>query len=211
MKPVNPIIAGIMNASSPGEYLLNRNIDIPEIAISMGIFQRNGQSVWEHTISVMSHITPKTPTLLLAAMFHDLGKCNVQPMPDQSMHRFPCHAKKSAEIAQKKLKYFEVSKGVVRDISKLVATHMHDISGELRPRTVRKFVANVGVANIDNWFRLRIADSKSYASHGEYCRHVIDPFKKTVDDYLRYRLIGEKTKFLDCTTRESINIEGGDS
>jgi len=62
--------------------------------------------------------------------------------------------------------------------------HMYDVSKAAKEKTIRKFVAEVGPTNIDNWFALRIADSRSYAAQQKYRSHFIEPFRTLVMSYL---------------------------
>jgi hypothetical protein len=61
---------------------------------------------------------------------------------------------------------------------------MYDVYTVVSEKTIRQFVATVGMDNIENWFIVRRADSASYSKYNQYKRHIIDPFYSAVKEYL---------------------------
>lgn len=209
MSKVNQIIHGMQTASLPSDYWWTTDIEFPELEMSRAVTQRNNQSVWEHTMSVIDLLTIKNPITLLSGLFHDLGKCCVTPMDDTSLPRFPGHAYESANIAEIRLTEWGCSASRIDRIARLITMHMYDISNAAREKTIRKFVADVGPRNLDNWFALRIADSRSYAAQQQYRNHFIEPFRIAVMSYMKQQPGINQLK-LESPGAGGMKIEGGD-
>ncbi|KKN91270.1 hypothetical protein LCGC14_0221380 [marine sediment metagenome] len=204
----------------PSFYWRYTFLEFPELQTAKGIYQRNGQSVWEHTMNVIDRLSDKTDIALLAGLFHDLGKCKIPPMDDPSLPRFPGHPIASANIAENTLALWGGRDYLIDRVSRIVSTHMYDISNATREKTIRKFVADVGQDNIENWFDVRIADSSSYSFYSNqkqrkhrsakesYYSRYIEPFHKVVMSYLEKQPKTDQPKFTCPVT--GMQIEGGD-
>jgi hypothetical protein len=209
MNKIDEIINGMTTSDLPSDYWITSNIEFPELENSRSIIQQNGQSVWEHTMLVIDLIEPKTPVTLLSGLFHDLGKCKVFMIDDNSKSRFPGHAEESTNIAKVKLAEWKTSANLTDKIMRLVRTHMYDVSIDMKEKTIRKFVAEVGPVNIKDWFALRIADSQSYTRYQRHYNHFIKPFRKAVTSYLKQQPNSDQPEY-DCQdSTGSIHIEGG--
>lgn len=211
MKTVDAIILGMQAGGLPSDYWVTPDGEFPELESTRLVIQRNGQSVWEHTMSVIDLITPKNPITLLSGLFHDLGKCDVQPMDDTSLPRFPGHAIASANIAETKLTEWQASQDIIDKVVRLITMHMYDVSNAAREKTIRKFVADVGPTNIDNWFALRIADSRSYAAQQQYRSHFIEPFRTLVTSYLAQQPGTDQPTFETPGSAGRMQIKGGEA
>lgn len=210
MTKINQIIEGMLAANLPSDYWISSCTELIELEDCHYIKQRNGQSVWEHTMSVIDLLTIKNPTTLLSGLFHDVGKSKILPMNDVSSPKFPGHAGKSATIAQMRLSEWGADPYLIDRVIRLVSTHMFDISNAMREKTIRKFVADVGVNNIENWFALRVADSMSYALQQKYKNYFIEPFRKAVLLYLDKQPIISHPQFEKYNELGSIHIEGAE-
>lgn len=188
MSKIDGIIDGMQAAELPSDYWINSNIKFPELEASRTIMQRNNQSVWEHTMLVINHLVIKNPITLLASLFHDLGKCHVvspiKNIGDLSLYQFPRHSIESCYIAKRRLTQWETTPYIMDRILRIIKTHMYDIVDIVGEKTIRKFIAEVGLDNLENWFAVRRADSASYSHYGQYKRHIIDPFYNNVMKYL---------------------------
>jgi len=185
------------------------SINFPELEATKYVNQKNGQSVWEHTMAVIDLLHDDKDIALLAGLFHDLGKCDIQPVDDPSLPRFPGHPIASANIAEDTLSSWGASDYIIDRVSRIVSTHMYDISNAAREKTIRKFVADVGQDNIGNWFAVRIADSASYSGSKQYYNRYIEPFYSAVLSYLRKQPGTEQPKFT-CPF-QGMHIKGGDA
>ena len=210
MKIIDEVIQGMQTANLPSDYWATSNVELSELAASRSVIQSNGQSVFEHTMLVMDLLTKKKPIALLSSLFHDLGKVDASPATDPSLPRFPNHADKSTDIAKIRLIEWGATSYVIDRVCRLVHMHMFDIKDAMREKTIRKFIANVGRDNIDNWFAVRIADSRSYAAQQWYHNYYIEPFRKAVASYLQKQPSLGQPKLEEPGETGAMQIEGVD-
>lgn len=209
MNKVEEVVLGMQKANLPSDYWITPVIELPELEAVQLIIQRNGQSVWEHTMSVIDLLTIKNPITLLSGLFHDLGKGCVAPMGNMSFLRFPDHAEESAKIAKMRLAKWGATSHLIDLVGRLVSTHMFDISNAMREKTIRKFLANIGPGNVENWFVVRIADSRSYVANQRYYSHFIEPFRRAVTLYIDKQPNRGRPIFERPIQVGSIQIKGG--
>ena len=210
MNIVAEIIHGMTTAHMPSDYWLEVGVEFPELDNSHSVQQRDRRSVWEHTMLVLDALTVKNPTTLLSGLFHDLGKYYIDPTDDPSRSKFPGHAGKSAEIARARLEKWGANPDLVDSVVRVVSAHMFDIRDAARDKTIRKFVASVGKDNVENWFVLRFADSRSYSGYEQYANYLIEPFRRAVMSYLERQPSSEQLDFEQSDAEGGIQIKGGD-
>jgi len=210
MKRITEVINGMFQANLPSDYWALPSMELKELEDCHSIIQRNGQSVWEHTMSVIDLLTIKNDITLLSGLFHDLGKSKIAPMVDVSLPRFPGHADESATIAEIRLSEWGADPYLIDRVVRIVSTHMFDISNAMREKTIRKFVADVGQDNIENWFAVRVADSRSYATQQVYRNRFIDPFREAVMKYLSQQPVIGEVQFEKSDEPSAIHIKGAE-
>lgn len=157
----------MMARSAPGECWREMNIEylrvmLPELAATQKVMQRQGETVYQHTLKVLNALESKNPVTLWAAIFHDTGKASFPRQGYFSKTAFPKHEIISTELAERRLTHWQADGGLILDVTRLVRGHMIDIAGFKHPQAYRSFIASVGLCNIDNWFALRRADSMAY-------------------------------------------------
>lgn len=210
---IQEIIAGMQDAKPSLYWMTCKNVDIllPDLICSHLTIQRNGKSVWTHTMEVIDLLDGYGPIALLSGLFHDLGKCCVPTVDDPSSPRFPEHDKESALIARTNLFYWGASSDIIDRVCRIVATHMYDIGPVPSSRTVRKFVADVGVENLEDWFLLRVADSSSYDLPQEYRDRLIIPFRKAIMSFVSRQPGNDQPTTYNSGEAGNMQIEGGES
>jgi poly(A) polymerase/tRNA nucleotidyltransferase (CCA-adding enzyme) len=147
-------------------------IFIPELLEGYGIEQKlfHTHDVYWHALRTcdVAHDSVK-----LAALFHDIGKART----DMGNGHFYGHDRVSAEMAEDIMKRMKFSNTDIQKVSILIRNHMfyyphlkEDMSKEEKENiemhkwtdsAVRRFVQRVGEENIEDLFRLRIADAES--------------------------------------------------
>lgn len=214
---IQQILQGMQNFASPSDYWLTSKISFPELKAAQLIIQNNNQSVWEHTMLTIDLLPIKNPITLLSCLFHDLGKickdsinCCIPPMNNPLLPRFPEHSLHSAVIAKTKLKEWQASPYLIDRIVRIVLMHMYDINNTFKEKTIRKFIADVGLDNVDNWFAVRIADSRSYTAQQKYRNHMIEPFRRVIMLYLEQQPDTDQSEFSSPGKSGTIQIKGGD-
>lgn len=211
--PIQQILHGMQSSVFPSDYWLISDINFPELRAAQLIIQRDGQSVREHTMLVMDLLSIKNPITLLSGLFHDLGKDCVPSTSDNddpSLPKFHGHAIVSANIAETRLKGWQASPYLIDRVTRIVSTHMYDVSNATQDKTIRKFIASIGQDNVNNWFTLRIADSRSYAVKRKYHSRIIESFKKVVMLYLKQQPGTDQLGFENLSTAGIIQIKGKD-
>ena len=205
---IQQILHGMQNSVLPSDYWLISDIDFPELKTAQLVMQRNSQSVREHTMLVIDLLSIKNPITLLSGLFHDLGKSCIPSMNDPSLPKFHGHAIASANIAEAKLNEWQASPHLIDRVVRIILTHMYDISNATQNKTIRKFIANIGQDNVNNWFTLRIADSCSYSVKRKHHSHIIESFKDVVMSYLKQQPGTDQPGFKNLSTKGIIQIEG---
>lgn len=162
------------------EYL---KVMLPELAAIKQVEQRNGVTVFDHTMRVLDALEARNPVVLWAAVFHDVGKASFPERDYFCKTAFPRHEIISLELAGRRLDRWRAEGGFTLDVLRLVKTHMIDIKNMKHAQVYRNFIASIGLRNIDNWFHLRRADSLAYSIIPGVL-DMIDDFRERLSGYL---------------------------
>ena len=208
---IQQILQGMQQSVCPSDYWLTPGTEFPELKAAKLVIHRNGQSVWEHTMLVIDLLSIKNPITLLSGFFHDLGKNYTQSVNNPSLSKFPEHVIRSADIAKIKLIEWQASPYLIDRVSCLILTHMYDIVTATNEKTIRKFIASVRQDNVENWFALRIADSRSYNTYQRYHNHLVESFRIRVMSYLNQQPSMDQPEFSNPSKLGIVQIEGGDA
>lgn len=148
------------------------SIFMPELLEGMGVEQKlyHTYDVYWHSLRTcdVAHDSVK-----LAALFHDIGKART----DMGNGHFYGHDRVSAEMAEDIMKRMKFPNADVQKVSILIRNHMfyyphikEDMTDEEKEKielhqwtdsAVRRFVQRVGEENIEDLFRIRLADAES--------------------------------------------------
>jgi poly(A) polymerase/tRNA nucleotidyltransferase (CCA-adding enzyme) len=151
---------------------------LPELLPARGCLQKG-----LHVYDVLDHLflavqaSPPDLTLRLAALFHDVGKPASKLVGPDGMPSFHNHEAISETLALRAMRRLRFPNDVVAQVCHLVAQHMFHYGPEWTDAAVRRFMARVGVENIEDLLRLRIADAA--ATSGEA------PDPRTVEEFRR--------------------------
>lgn len=162
----------------------------PEIKKAKRVTQRNKQTVIQHTYNVLNGIRKKNTVTIVSAITHDLGKVNTRRIDTDGRISFCGHHFESAMIVKNRLPEIGFNQDVLDAVIRIVRNHMYDIKDMHVASSIRRFIAEVGEANLDNWFELRTADSYAYLpdevviSPSDYNNTIISPFKKRIEKVL---------------------------
>jgi len=213
--PFENIVDAMMDCERPSDYWRTEdNINIVELVATKNIIQRNGESVFEHTMKVIDLLPIKNSITLMAGLMHDIGKAvSEQDTMGALVHanrisRFPGHEIKSADIAKDLLTVLGADQNSADQIIRIVRTHMYDLrfsESSIKNKTLRKFIADIGINNIDNWFSVRIADSMSYSSTDGYVNKYIISFRKNIKNFIDNEILSGN--FSDINTQASVGFE----
>jgi len=187
MSIADVIIGSMSEHELPSGYWISNPNYFPELHKSRTIIQKDGKTVFHHTMRVLDLLDIRNPVTIWSALFHDLGKGHdkyLYPNSKSKKPHFSGHADTSAYIAVKYLNQWNVDTDTMDKVARIIKTHMFDIKCNMTPKTIRNFIANVGMDNIRNWFTVRCADSASYSSTDKYVSNIIDPFRTLIQKEL---------------------------
>lgn len=137
------------------------DIIIPELNHCVGFDQRNNnhdKDIFEHIMTAMDN-TECNLVLRLAALLHDIGKPNCLSLDENGKGHFYGHHVISMEVAEDILRRLKFDNKTIESVKILVKEHMSRYDF-LRNSNIRKFIRRVGTENLDNLFKLQIADIK---------------------------------------------------
>jgi poly(A) polymerase/tRNA nucleotidyltransferase (CCA-adding enzyme) len=142
------------------------SVVFPELDRCYGVTQNeyHPDDVYWHTLKVCNAAPRSSLLVRWAALLHDLGKVDAkQIVNDENGTRvvFYGHEVLSAQIAERVLGRLRYPRGFISRCVHLVREHMYRYESEWKPATVRRFMARVGVENLDDLFALREADCRS--------------------------------------------------
>jgi putative nucleotidyltransferase with HDIG domain len=126
--------------------------------------------------------------LLLAALYHDVGKPSTQSIEPSGRIRFFKHDIKGAKITEKCLKYFRFSGEATAHTTAIVSGHMRPLLlanvPELTTQAKHRFWKKMGIIGLDICL-LSIADHlATYNGTGE--PEIWERFKETIDQLLSH-------------------------
>lgn len=145
---------------------------LPELERCVGVTQNeyHPDDVYRHTLKVCDAASRESLLVRWAALLHDLGKVDArQTVHDAAGERvvFYGHETISAEIAQRVLGRLRYPHAWIDRCEHLVRQHMYRYESSWKAATVRRFMARIGVENLDDLFALREADCRSRDLVGE--------------------------------------------
>jgi poly(A) polymerase/tRNA nucleotidyltransferase (CCA-adding enzyme) len=147
-------------------------IFLPELLEGVGVEQRlfHAHDVYEHALRTcdVAHDSVK-----LAALLHDIAK----PRTDMGNGHFYGHDRMGADMAEEVMKRMKFPKNEIVRVRKLIENHMFHYPHKKEEMTeeeienvelhqwsdsaVRRFIQRVGEENIEDLFKLRMADAQS--------------------------------------------------
>lgn len=148
---------------------------MPELLEGIGVEQKlyHAHDVYTH---ILRTVDVAHDSVKLATLFHDIAK----PRTDMGNGHFYGHDRMGADMAEKIMRRMKFPNSEIVRTMKLVENHMfyyphikEDMSDEEKKNielhkwsdsAVRRFIQRVGEENIDDLFRLRMADAQSNPS-----------------------------------------------
>ena len=127
--------------------------------------------VGNHTIVVLEYIVKNYPDisdednriLRLSALLHDIAKPMMKVTGDDGVDHFTHHPEKGVAPAADFLSRLKYDNDTIAKVKKLV--RYHDDVPKLTYPSVRRFIAKVGVENMDNLIRLKVADLHGHTKY----------------------------------------------
>lgn len=160
---------------------------LPEILPARGCSQKG-----MHAFDVMDHLflaveaSKPDLALRLAALFHDIGKPAAKEDHPDGIPSFHNHERISSDMAQAALRRLKFPNDIMEKVLHLVRQHMFNYTPDWSDAAVRRFLARVGPASVEDLFDLRIADAAATAGTRPDPRP-LDPFRSRIEAVLSSR------------------------
>ena len=174
---------------------------LPELEETWGVEQNefHKYDLFKHSV-LACDMAPPQLHLRLTALLHDLGKKSTR-REYRGKIVFYRHEEDSARSAVAIMRRLKYSNELVNRVEHLILHHMFFITEEWSDSAIRRFVARVGVENIDDLMALRMADGMSRGESG-----------KGTEDEVKYSVqrIEEVIRKDSAFKRSDLNINGKD-
>jgi len=130
----------------------------PLLALQPGVAQNKtpGEDLWDHTVRSVdaAAAADRSAVVRLAVLLHDIGK----PGTAADGH-FYGHETIGADLAADLLRGWHAQRDTIDRVSRLIRHHMFSYDGAWSDAAIRRFIAKVGPASLDDLFALREADN----------------------------------------------------
>lgn len=187
---------GLLVMSETG--LLDRIL--PELAKCRGIYQGglHDFDVFRHSLLACDGAPADRPMIRLAALLHDLGKAVTVSKNEVGDTTFYRHEAVGEELCRKIMRRLRFSHEEEKKVCLLVGQHMFHYQDEWTDGAVRRFIARVGLENLEDLFELRRADQ--YGMKGIPVTHdSLAPLRKRIDTVMRQK---------DALTLRDLAVDG---
>lgn len=182
---------------------------LPELDETFGVEQNeyHPDDLFLHSVRSCDAARPEL-LIRWSALLHDLGK---RKMKQEIGGRvvFYRHEEESAGVAEKILTRFKFPREFIKQVTHLVRHHMFQMTDDWSDAAVRRFIARIGVDNIDDLFAVCEADVRSRADtalmdHLENARGRVDTVLASEATFKREHLAVNGSDII-----EQLGIEGG--
>ena len=132
---------------------------VPELAEQAGIGQNKfpGEDLWDHTVRSVdaAAAAERSGVVRLATLLHDVGK--PETAADGHFYR---HEVAGADRADTILRRWHVPRETIERVERLIRYHMFSYDSGWSDAAIRRFLAKVGPATVDDLLSLREADNE---------------------------------------------------
>ncbi|MDR2259236.1 MAG: CCA tRNA nucleotidyltransferase, partial [Treponema sp.] len=139
----------------------------PELAACRGVEQKGYHhfDVLDHSLLACDYAAREgyPREVILAALFHDLGKPGTRKAGPGGVWTFYQHERESARLCRKILTRLRYPNAVIDETCHLIGEHMFHYTEDWTGAAVRRFIIRAGEEHLENLYRLRRADSYAQA------------------------------------------------
>ncbi len=142
------------------------NLILPELDIAHGVDQNkyHMHDVYWHSLYTCDAAPIEIPLIRFTALLHDIGKVPSRGTGADGDFTFYNHEIVGTRMLKKIMKRLKFSNEDIERACNLSINHMFHYKDEWTDGAVRRFMRKVGVENIDELFRLRMADRQGNGS-----------------------------------------------
>lgn len=173
---------------------------------NMFIWQNNPYHIYnvaQHSVNVMKslqHPYDDDKVLLLAAMFHDIGKTKCYQDDENGVRHFNGHGRVSADMTDEILRRLRFDNKTKEKVVELI--HYHDATFEIGRKYILRWLRKLGVKQFQRLLQLRRADIM--AQNPEYLQTRLEKLNRI--ESLLDEILEEKP----CCTLADLKVRGYD-
>ncbi|MBQ6449528.1 HDIG domain-containing protein [bacterium] len=132
---------------------------VPELLMTKGVEQSGHHltDVWVHSLDALAACPNPDPIVRLATLLHDIGKPQTQAYKD-GQYTFYNHQVVGAHLARRICRRLKLSREQTTRVFLLVRHHMFHYLPENTDASIRRFMRQVGLENLNDILDLREAD-----------------------------------------------------
>ncbi|MCX8072134.1 MAG: CCA tRNA nucleotidyltransferase [Candidatus Binatia bacterium] len=154
---------------------------LPEVAAMKGVQQSPDYhpegDVWTHTLLLLEQLDHASVSLALGALLHDVGK-PVTQAHNNGRITFYGHCERGAEMAVEICQRLRRSRETWERVAFLVREHLRHIHArEMRPSTLKRFLAQEGIDELLELVRMDILASNRNLETWEFCRRKLEELR----------------------------------
>jgi tRNA nucleotidyltransferase (CCA-adding enzyme) len=139
-------------------------IILPELSRCFGVVQEGPKhdriyDIGEHCLLSLKHCASTDPLVRFATLLHDIGKPDTYAVDKNDGNvTFYNHDVVGANISKNICRRFNLSKAQTDKVYKLIRWHMFTINEDQTDASIRRFIKNIGLENVDDMMALRVGD-----------------------------------------------------
>lgn len=209
----------ILDSKKPSRALLLMektgllSLFLNELAACRGVEQKGFHQfdVLDHSILACDYaaLNGYSRVLRLAALFHDVGKPSTRQLDAGGVYTFYRHEEVSASMCVKILSRLRYSNSVIDSVRHLVKEHMFHYTDEWSDAAVRRFIARSGESNIEDLFRLRLADTYGFSGKEPDYRSIKPLADRVKSSLADSRALSIKDLAIDGNDLKAAGVENG--
>lgn len=157
---------------------------LPELLPMRGIKQGGHHiyDVWTHSLEALRACPSSDPLVRLATLFHDIGKPKTVRYQGPRGVTFYGHEVVGARMVRSIGDRLRLPKDQLEKLVTLVRWHMFVYNPEMTDGSIRRFIKNVGLTNINDMILLRVGDRKGGGSKATSWR--LDEMQQRIGEQL---------------------------
>ena len=138
----------------------------PEVQAVADLEAETGAPLWTHTLAAIDTVPVTRPVLRCALLLHAVGAPTAKVKDLRGQWRFIGHEILGARTAEEVLRRLRASNADIEHIQHLVHMQSELFPPDASDAVVRRWLVQMGTANVNDFFRFRIAHARGTGSDG---------------------------------------------
>ncbi len=138
----------------------------PEVQAIVDLEQETGVPLWTHTLAAIDALPVTRPVLRAALLLHTVGAPTAKVKDLRGQWRFVGHEILGARTAEEVLRRLRASNADIERVEHLVQMQSELFPPDASDAVVRRWLVHMGLANVPDFFRFRIAHARGSGSDG---------------------------------------------